>query len=68
MTADVTDFVTIQGIDGDDAQFQSVVSSEDFDLFGNVIGHKVEDARTAEIFGERPQVFLAGEVPAIAIP
>jgi len=68
MTADVADFVAVERIDCDNAQFQPVISPKHFDLLSNTIGHKIEDSCSGEVFGERPRAFLAGKVSAVAIP
>jgi hypothetical protein len=44
-----------------------VLTVKCFELFGNAIADKIKNARLGKIFGERPQISLAGEVSPATI-
>ena len=67
MSAYIADFIAFDGIDGDNAQDQTVILLKDFELFGDAVGDKIENPGPGEIFSKRPGILLAGQVSAATI-
>ena len=68
MSANIADFIALEGIDSDNAEHQTVIALQKFQLFGDAIGYEIKYSGFGKILRERPGIPLARQVSAASIP
>jgi hypothetical protein len=67
-SADIADFIPLDWVHCHNAEGQTLIPLQGFDLFRNPIPDEVEYLCLGKIFGERPRILLTGKVSSAAIP